>query len=501
MRLTSSDLELTFDRSQQTVGMRFNGIGIPKGANITNAYIQFQADEAQSGVTSLTIQGEDIDNAPTFIPIDGNISFRLTTTASMSWSPDPWLAAGDAGVAQQTPDIASVIQEIVDRPNWGSGNSIVIIITGEGQRKAESFDGLASAAPTLHIEYTTAPHVLAEIIVTPDPARVVVNGKQQFTATGYDEYGNVMDISPAWSTNGGGIIDSTGMFTAGTETGPFTVKASQDLIEGTADGTVTEPPVLAEIIVTPDPALVEVNETQQFTATGYDQYGYAMEIFPAWSTSGGGTIDSTGLFMAGTEVGPFTVTAVDGIVSGSATVNITRATTSISIPVAGSSDDAEEKPSGSMKLTSSDLEMTFDAYQQTVGMRFNGIGIPQGATITNAYIQFQADEAHAGVTSLLIQGENIDNAPTFIPIDGNISSRLMTTASVPWSPDPWLAAGDAGLVQQTPDIATIIQEIVNNLNWMSGNSIVIIVTGEGKRTAESYDGTAAPVLHVAYSVN
>jgi hypothetical protein len=73
---------------------------------------------------------------------------------------------------------------------------------------------------------------------------------------------------------------------------------------------------------------------------------------------------------------------------------------------------------------------------------------------------------------------------------------------VSWSPDPWLAAGDAGVAQQTPNIATIIQEIVNNLNWMSGNSIVIIITGEGKRTAESFESPSGEaVLHVEYTVN
>ena len=41
-----------------------------------------------------------------------------------------------------------------------------------------------------------------------------------------------------------------------------------------------------------------------------------------------------------------------------------------------------------MSLGSSDLELVFDSGgNQTVGMRFNAITIPFGATITNAYIQ------------------------------------------------------------------------------------------------------------------
>jgi hypothetical protein len=51
--------------------------------------------------------------------------------------------------------------------------------------------------------------------------------------------------------------------------------------------------------------------------------------------------------------------------------------------VSTSSDDAEEAASGSMDMTSSDLELVNN---QQVGMRFQGITIEQGATITSAYI-------------------------------------------------------------------------------------------------------------------
>jgi hypothetical protein len=61
----------------------------------------------------------------------------------------------EAGPAQQTPDLAGVVQEIVDRPGWANGNSLAVIVTGTGRRTAEAFDGSRSAAPLLHIEYGT----------------------------------------------------------------------------------------------------------------------------------------------------------------------------------------------------------------------------------------------------------------------------------------------------------------------------------------------------------
>ena len=69
--------------------------------------------------------------------------------------PVAWTTLDEAGPDRQTPDIASVIQEIVDRQGWSNGNSLVVIITGTGERVAESFDGVSAAAPLLHVEYIT----------------------------------------------------------------------------------------------------------------------------------------------------------------------------------------------------------------------------------------------------------------------------------------------------------------------------------------------------------
>jgi hypothetical protein len=135
--------------------MRFNGIDIPQGATILNAFVQFEVDEPNTVATSLTIQGQDADNAATFIASNGNITSRPRTTAAVLWSPVEWPTRSVAGVNQQTPDIASVIQEIVDRPGWSPSNSLAVIISGTGERTAESFDGSQSAAaPLLHVEYT-----------------------------------------------------------------------------------------------------------------------------------------------------------------------------------------------------------------------------------------------------------------------------------------------------------------------------------------------------------
>jgi hypothetical protein len=155
MYLNSTDLELVLDANLQTVGMRFNGITIPRNSQITYAYIQFQVDEADSVGTSLTLWGEAQDNPGTFTTSTRNISSRVKTSASVGWSPPPWTVLNQAGVDQRTPNITAIVQEIINRTGWSAGNSIVVIIGGTGTRTAKAYDGLPTAAPILHIEYIT----------------------------------------------------------------------------------------------------------------------------------------------------------------------------------------------------------------------------------------------------------------------------------------------------------------------------------------------------------
>ena len=168
--------------------------------------------------------------------------------------------------------------------------------------------------------------------------------------------------------------------------------------------------------------------------------------------------------------------------------------------VSTGNDDAEESSSGSVNLSSSDLELVQESSTQTVGIRFQNVGIPPEATVVNAWLQFQADESHSGGTSLTIAAQASANPGTFSSSSGNVSSRPRLTETVSWSPPAW-STGNQGPAQQTPNLAPVIQAVVTQQNWTSGNSLVIIITGSGKRVAESYNGSssAATLLHVEYA--
>lgn len=155
--IASSDLEMAVDGTKvQTVGLRFTGIDIPKGAVITNAYIQFTVDEVSLGQAALSIRGENTDDAAPFTTAPFTASSRLTTNASVGWAPADWTVRNVADLAQRTPDLSAIIQEIVNRTGWANLNDIVFLINGSGTRTAESFEGKAAAAPLLHIEWQSS---------------------------------------------------------------------------------------------------------------------------------------------------------------------------------------------------------------------------------------------------------------------------------------------------------------------------------------------------------
>lgn len=145
------DLNLTADgNNAQLVGICFDDVRIPPGVTITRAVLEFETRKVSTGAAAITIRGEDADNPPRFAKAKNNISNRATTTAAVGWNPPDWNAVGQH---HQTPDISAVVQEIVDRAGWASGNRMAFILSGTGEREAQSFEGAAGGAPILRIEY------------------------------------------------------------------------------------------------------------------------------------------------------------------------------------------------------------------------------------------------------------------------------------------------------------------------------------------------------------
>ena len=183
------------------------------------------------------------------------------------------------------------------------------------------------------------------------------------------------------------------------------------------------------------------------------------------------------------------------------------ATTKTSSRISSDKDDAEERASGLVINSSTDLELTHDVLrgQQRIGLRFDDIEVPRGATIKKAYIQFKADETDWAHVKVAIHAEDTDDAKSFPQgRNRNISSRKQTSAKRTWTIDAWKERGERGAKQRTPDLSALVQEVTSRKGWRDGNALAFIVSSsvkDGKRVAESYRGDkkGAPTLYVEYS--
>ena len=295
---------------------------------------------------------------------------------------------------------------------------------------------------------------------------------------------------------------------------------------------VTVPYGLAGVSLSADrDSISATSPVIQLSVTGIDTLGAAMDISSATIVYNTDKAD----ILAVSEDGVVTVqnspernkivkitaeATVDKKTITSNEVSITvmkaGAGSQIAAPVKNALDDMEEWADGSLDLDSSDLEITWekptkeDVKNQLIGIRFAGLEIPQGATITDAYIQFSVDEPDKSFNpfNVDIYAEDVADSAAFENVNGFVSGKFAnkTAASVKWKDIPmWTVEHEADSAQQTPNLASLVQEIVNKDGWNKGNAISFLFSGIGNRTAESFEGAGdnvdqIPTLHVIYTV-
>ncbi|MBW2412523.1 MAG: hypothetical protein JRF72_22210, partial [Deltaproteobacteria bacterium] len=476
MYLYSSDLDLRQDRLS---GMRFDKVQVPQGAEITAAYIEFTVWGTHTGNARVTIDVEMHDNPPTFYDVPDNISNRTLSGNYVEWDPiAPWDTSGEK---QRTPDISSLVQQIVGRPGWASDNAMVFVIEGlQWNRSAATYDADPGLAPRLHIEYgegeigTDEPIITldreylgATTLETSNPASASIN----LSNTGTGKLVYLISDTATWLS----VSPASGDLLEGAEQIIKVNYNTASLAPGTYEATITisdanaiNNPVEIQVSVTIEPIPEDLScgnipvYTENLVSPAIlillDVSGSMktkMEVAPEVKPRTPGLIEivqeivdrpgwASGNAMAFIIEGPGRRTAVaydqDSAKAPLLHVEYNDGIAKVlDVRVNQDSDDAEERMGGtSVNITSADLEMSWDngdpGKAQIIGLRFQNVTIPRGAVITNAYIQFEIDETDDAVTGLIIWGEDMDNPPTFANTDNNISGRSKTMASVVWNP-------------------------------------------------------------------
>ena len=182
----STDIELVEDGDLQIVGLHFKNLPINQNSIISQAYIQFQTDEISVGNCDLQIFGEAVANANSFTTTFFDISNRMKTDTTVSWMPPNWQILNQADVGQRTPDLTSILEELVNQPNWSSGNNVNFIFEGTGRRVAEAFEGNQEAAAKLIID-------VAIPVLQNDLSNIYINELMAKNSVVLDEFGEADD--------------------------------------------------------------------------------------------------------------------------------------------------------------------------------------------------------------------------------------------------------------------------------------------------------------------
>ena len=159
----------------------------------------------------------------------------------------------------------------------------------------------------------------------------------------------------------------------------------------------------------------------------------------------------------------------------------------VKVPV--STDDAEQENNEMDALFDDDLDAGWEGAPEdqnilTAGIRFRQIDIPQGAKIDSAFITIWSHEGKSAddIANINIYVDANINAPTF-KLDSLISKRTLSLNSVKWIENKQWKIWQP---YRTPDISSLLKEMVSKPSWKSGNPLAFIFAGENLLLIQKY---------------
>lgn len=114
-----------------TSGFRFANVPVPRGATIIDAGIRFTVDGPYVGSLTVRFAGEASGDAATFSDSSRPDTRPLIPDVFVDWQitpGDPWTL----GETRHSPPLTAIVQAIVNRSDWASGQALAIITQNVG---------------------------------------------------------------------------------------------------------------------------------------------------------------------------------------------------------------------------------------------------------------------------------------------------------------------------------------------------------------------------------
>lgn len=150
-------------------GYRWQNVTIPQGSTIDDCVMVWSAAATRSDDLTMTFWAEDTSNAATFSDSTDYRS-RTKTTASVgvavttNWISGTWYRSES--------DLKSILQEVVNRGDWSSGNAFVILAEDQGSgsnvvQRFSTYDTSPTLACSLIVNYTIGAAATGQVIMVP----------------------------------------------------------------------------------------------------------------------------------------------------------------------------------------------------------------------------------------------------------------------------------------------------------------------------------------------
>jgi len=162
-------------------------------------------------------------------------------------------------------------------------------------------------------------------------------------------------------------------------------------------------------------------------------------------------------------------------------------------------DKKHDSESGTGASNSTDLDFYKDTYYRenndSVAISFENVGVPQGARVSSASLNFVSRSTSNGAAATTIYAVNSATPP----LDSSVHSlpNGAFTAGVPWAIESW----DYGVPYQSVDISAIVESVIALATWDEVSDFSFKLEGSsGTRTAYSFNGSRSrsPTLEITY---
>ena len=210
--------------------------------------------------------------------------------------------------------------------NLDGGGSSTMVVRGSVVNSPSDIGGERSVANSLLLISTAPTGPLENIRINPKELFALGGSSVNLAASGFDQYYNPVNIasgSLVWSCDPAvGIITQNGLFTAAFDTVSGYIFATVGEIR---DSALVHLAKISQIFLEPNPVILQPGQSQQMTATAYDNYNNQILLQQTdfqWIVTGSlGNISTSGYFTA-TNTGNGEIIAEIDSINGSVPLTV-----------------------------------------------------------------------------------------------------------------------------------------------------------------------------------